>query len=780
MIESLFNNIYQKLSSLNLLPKNSQQSSDIENQILINFGTGNLKSGFSEVTIQLLNLDFSLKEQQTVSLKNEPDIELIVQKWHTLYLSIYGAFDLRSGIKLDLNLPTNVSDVGLEELGEQLKISLDNWLMPLELKISYLLQKVERARIVISTNNEQLQRLPWHLWQLFEESDNCVEYALSSTNYRKPQKSRTPEGIVRILAVFGNSEGIDLNSDRQILSNLSNADICILEQPDRTTLDSSIRDSKGWDIIFFAGHSNTVEGKGVLQINDRDILDIQELRSCLKAATDNGTQLAIFNSCDGLGLANTLGEVDLSHIIVMGESIPDRVAQEFVNYWLSEFAQGKSFYATTRGARERLKILEKDYPCASWLPVIFQNPTEEAPTWRKLRNIKRVSWKVPVIAGLAIAGIVTGIRHTGALKNFELTTYDTFLSWRKDEGTDPRILLITGRDENPDSPDYQFGNEVIADTIEAIEPFKPRVIGLDLTRNIKAMKSDNRLKTVFLNNETISSACDQEQKKTNQQETFGPERMGFVSIPENSDESNIVRRVTLFRNPISDPCQAHTYLGTKLALDYLAQDEKILEKFDKKIYQELNDKKVKIGKQTYRPLPKYMGVYQKTNNFGYENLLNYRISEKPFEVVTIADILGNKVDRELIHDRIVIIGLDLENVDRHNLPFESNVAGIQVVAHVTSQILDNALGEKPAIWALPFSIEVISILAISITGGVLSCYGNNRQILFLVLGTSLLIIPGLSWFVLQSYGLWISVVPIEIGFIGSYILAFSFAKKISL
>jgi hypothetical protein len=65
----------------------------------------------------------------------------------------------------------------------------------------------------------------------------------------------------------------------------------------------------------------------------------------------------------------------------------DAVAQEFLKHFLTGFASGKSFYLAVREAREKLQSLEQYYPCASWLPVICQNPAEIPPTWDSLRGI---------------------------------------------------------------------------------------------------------------------------------------------------------------------------------------------------------------------------------------------------------------------------------------------------------------------------------------------------------------------------------------------------------
>lgn len=70
----------------------------------------------------------------------------------------------------------------------------------------------------------------------------------------------------------------------------------------------------------------------------------------------------------------------------MREPVPDAIAQEFLKHFLTAFASGKSFYLSVREAREKLQSLEQYFPCASWLPVICQNPAEIPPTWESLHQ----------------------------------------------------------------------------------------------------------------------------------------------------------------------------------------------------------------------------------------------------------------------------------------------------------------------------------------------------------------------------------------------------------
>jgi hypothetical protein len=87
--------------------------------------------------------------------------------------------------------------------------------------------------------------------------------------------------------------------------------------------------------LFFAGHSETDNNQGKIWINKTQYLTIEDLKYGLRKAIRSGLQLAIFNSCDGLGLGFDLAELNIPQIIVMREPIPDAVAQEFLKYFLT-------------------------------------------------------------------------------------------------------------------------------------------------------------------------------------------------------------------------------------------------------------------------------------------------------------------------------------------------------------------------------------------------------------------------------------------------------------
>lgn len=248
------------------------------------------------------------------------------------------------------------------------------------------LSQQEEIRVIVETDSVELQQIPWQTWDLFADRYPNSEIVLSPPEYELPYKkpSTRKKSKVRILAVLGDSKGINTKFDRQELEENARqwADIKFLERPTKKKFLEKIVETPGWEIFFFAGHSDTDDnGEAWFAINDKESLTIGELKNSLREAIANGLHLAIFNSCKGLGLANEFAKLHLPQSIVMREPIPDEVAQEFLKYFLSAFASNKSFYMSVRRARNQLEdVYNTQYPGVSWLPAIYQNPAVETIT----------------------------------------------------------------------------------------------------------------------------------------------------------------------------------------------------------------------------------------------------------------------------------------------------------------------------------------------------------------------------------------------------------------
>ncbi len=333
-----------------------------------------------------------------------PEIPELYGRWQTAYYN-WGLSCRWRRMRIDFPpQTTNVSTwKACESAAEALQESMEHWLNQPDMRDlrEYVIEEVRRdepARLILQTQNPLLPKLPWHLWQLVDRRPR-LEIALSAKYDRAYKPFHLP---VRIVAILGSSAGIDVQADRAALERLPNAKVKFLVKPTRQELSDRLFEQH-WDILFFAGHSSSeADGKtGRICINETDSLTIEELRYALSTAVQNGLKLAIFNSCDGLGLAQALTNLQIPQIIVMREPVPDPVAQSFVQYFLNHFAKGESFYLSVRKAREQLQALEGGYPCASWLPMICQNPAAPElryPQW----NWNKVS-RLAAIGALAFA-----------------------------------------------------------------------------------------------------------------------------------------------------------------------------------------------------------------------------------------------------------------------------------------------------------------------------------------------------------------------------------------
>lgn len=373
--------------------------------VIINLGNGDLHQGFPWITVQLRTADDGFPEQFVGRLS--PNVQLIelYQSWQAIYRGLCDRTPLRSSPTLqdDLEIDeagiTNVSTLSFEDCSQQLNTALNTWLrsdgfLKVEQSLRSLLHPNDEIRIIVETNDLWLWRLPWQQWEFLQDYPGA-DIALSKPEYRKPKVSRQSptRQRIRVLAVLGNSRGIDLEHEADFLNRLPNTEPTFLVNPSRQELNLKLWDRQGWDILFFAGHSQTEGQTGRLYINEDssdNSLTIEQLEEALRAAIEHGLKLAIFNSCDGLGLALALEKLNIPAVVVMREPVPNYVAQTFFDYFMESFVcQNFPLYTSVRRAKRKLQGLEGEFPGASWLPVICQNPAVEPPTWGKKLSARR-------------------------------------------------------------------------------------------------------------------------------------------------------------------------------------------------------------------------------------------------------------------------------------------------------------------------------------------------------------------------------------------------------
>ncbi|MBW4510476.1 MAG: CHAT domain-containing protein [Scytonematopsis contorta HA4267-MV1] len=365
--------------------------------VIINLGHGDFSKGFPIVTVQIWKENTPFREQFTGSLPAAPHIVNLYRDWQQLYHSLCSHSQLLWGCRLAAKKGslTNISVDNFDDLCEKLKLNINAWLTAAEFitidrQLRTRLDPRKEVRVIIESNDKLVRQLPWHCYNFFKDYP-YAEIGFARLEYQSlTSLKNTPEfrrNKIRILAILGDRDGIDSQKEIQMLKQLKDADVVFVENPLRHQLDELLWDSVGWDILFFVGHSETEGETGRFYINENETnnsLTPEKLEEALKAAIDNGLQLAIFNSCDGLGLANALEKLHIPTVIVMREPVPNIVAEEFFLHFMEAFALRRlSLYLSLQQARRKLQRLEDNCPGVSWLPAICVNPAAELPSWLK-------------------------------------------------------------------------------------------------------------------------------------------------------------------------------------------------------------------------------------------------------------------------------------------------------------------------------------------------------------------------------------------------------------
>lgn len=749
--------------------------------VVLSLGNGDLHSGFPAVTVQVWeDGSHPAPTKFTGSLPRAPKIVQLYQSWQLLYLALYQRLDLRPRLEIDTGDITNVSEVEFDDLCQQLADEMNFWLnsdsfRQIDRQLRTQLSTRDEIRVIIETNDRTLQRLPWHLWNFFEHYPQA-EIALSACDYKKPYKAsvKTSRSRVKILAIIGDSKGINLKEDRAFLGQLADrAEIKFLENPQPEQLSDRLWE-QGWDVLFFAGHSSSQE-KGLIQLNEQSALSLDKFKYALKKAIERGLKLAIFNSCDGLGLAQDLASLHIPQVIVMREAVPDVVAQEFLKHFLCSFSRGQSLYAAVREARERLQKLEAQYPCATWLPVIFQNPAEVPTTWEQWcsspksdRYLLGKRFLPTLLASMLVSSLVIGARQLGIFQSWELQAFDQTLRSRPSEEVDPRILIVTVTEQDVQNQEAQerrsasLSDRALAQLIKKIHPFQPQVIGLDIYRDFPVEPEQPQLKTYLQQSDRFIGICEVGEANVHPGIKPPPEvpsdRLSFSDIPVDPDL--VIRRQLLgMSKDEQSACATDTSFSLRVALAYL--DSQGIE------FERTAQGNLKIGSVVFPKLESNIGGYRNLNALGYQTLLNYRSSELVARQVTLSSILSNSMDAELpnlVKNRIVLIGTTAPSFkDYFATPYSprsrsGEMPGIIVQAHMVSQILSAVLDGRPLLWWFPAWGETLWIWGWSFIGGLIAWQYRLPVQLWLASSIAVVVLYGVC-FVLLLNGGWVPLVP---------------------
>ncbi len=321
--------------------------------------------------------------------------------------------------------------------------------------------------------------------------------------------------------------------------------------------------------------------------------------------------------------------------------------------------------------------------------------------WSKIKK-KNSIWSVRTRPGIAALGLVIVARLTGSLQFIEWTTFDYFLRLRPAEPIDERIVII-GIDEADIRRvgTYPIPDREIASLLRTLQKCQPRVIGLDIVRDIPVKPGHVELVTAFKDIKNLIAVEKVLLPPIKPPPEFPPERLGFVDALPDADGN--VRRALLGTKKLgAKNIDEYVFsLPLLLAEVYLKAEEIELDNGIR------DPHAMRFGSTE---LPRFLsnsGGYVETDDFGVQVLLNFRNGRERFRTLSLQDIKDietGKLAPKVLRDRIVIIGvtspsaidfIDTSAIADLNLP--GKIYGVEFHAHVVSHIISTVLDGRPVI-----------------------------------------------------------------------------------
>ena len=373
-----------------------------------------------------------------------------------------------------------------------------------------------------------------------------------------------------------------------------------------------------------------------------------------------------------------------------------------------------------------------------------------------------------LIGGQLIAAIVILVRGYGGLQPLELIVYDTLRTvWAQQAPRDRIVLVGQTEADLRHLKHWPLTDEDFANLLERLASWHPRVIGVDIYRDIAVPPGTERLNAVIKSHPEIvwgfklPSGNDAAHRGIPPPPVLaGSNRIALTDIA--IDTGDVARRGLLFAD---DGVRNYPGLGMALALGYLAHDRIRLQPGG-------DDDTQLLGKAKIVPLDDDRGPYIRLDDGGYQVLLEYYGGAQPFPRTTIADIMDN--DRSaLVAGKAVLIGDMLESVkDFLVTPFSSgfgsadHIYGFEAHAHLADQLIEQALTGTPPLTGLSRSWENGWIWGWAVAGTLL---GLSIRSAYLALAGSAAGVMGLAAIVYIAFGraLLLPFLPAALAWLGA-------------
>ncbi len=386
---------------------------------------------------------------------------------------------------------------------------------------------------------------------------------------------------------------------------------------------------------------------------------------------------------------------------------------------------------------------------------------------KKEKKAQLTLWQAMVWSVAAAMGVIT-FRSVGWLQSWELQAYDQLMRLRPAEAPDDRLLLITVTGQDViDQPSSDRGGTSLSDKslnqlLEKIEPAQPRAIGLDIYRDAPVRPGNDVLKTSLESDDRFYAICHYGSSGVLAPPEVPVERQSLNNALLDSPDNIIRRQLLAVTDPA--PCDNYYSLSLLLAQRYL-EDEGIYPFYNEEGY-------LQIGEIVFKAVEPNTGGYHNIEDTGHQLMMNYRASKQIAQNLTLSEVLSDNFDPETVKDRVVLIGTvassfndtrwftplnELIPINNEALS-ESTMTGVEIQAHMVSQILSTVQDNRPLIWWWKEEHEVLWIFGWSIASGLLIWRLPGRYRRIASGGALAVLLYGSCYFLLLQGG-WVPLIP---------------------
>ncbi len=99
-----------------------------------------------------------------------------------------------------------------------------------------------------------------------------------------------------------------------------------------------------------------------------------------------------------------------------------------------------------------------------------------------------------MLAGVTVTLLNMGVRQLGGLQSLELGSFDSLVRLQPDLGPDPRLLVVAISEADIQALGrFPISDGAIAQTLAKLQKYQPKVIGLDLYRDLPQAPGHRRI-----------------------------------------------------------------------------------------------------------------------------------------------------------------------------------------------------------------------------------------------------------------------------------------------